>query len=168
MNMKKALSYILTALVLLLVAASLGTSVYVCGYRNGRKAAIPGTKTVTDTLVVRDTIRLEKPVQIETRTVDTMLVSVTDTLRLRDTLYLSLPREEKTYGDSTYTAVVSGYRPSLDYIEIYRKTVTVTTDRYIEAPRWSLGVSAGPGVLLDYRGQPHLGVGAVIGVQYRF
>lgn len=166
--MKKTLSYILTALVLLLVAASIGTSVYVCGYRNGRKAAISPVKTVTDTLVVRDTIRLEKPVEIEKRTVDTMLVSVTDTLRLRDTLYLSLPREEKTYRDSTYMAVVSGYRPSLDRIEIYRRTVTVTTDRYIEAPRWSFGVSAGPGVLLDHKGQPHLGVGAVIGVHYRF
>lgn len=166
--MKKALSYLLTALVLLLVTASLGTSVYVCGYRNGRKAAIRPAKAITDTSVFRYTIRLEKPVEIEKRTVDTMLVSVTDTLRLRDTLYLSLPREEKTYRDSTYMAVVSGYRPSLDYIEVYRKTVTVTTDRYLEAPRWSFGVSAGPGVLLDYKGQPHLGVGAVIGVQYRF
>lgn len=36
-----------------------------------------------------------------------------------------LPREAKVYQDSTYRAVVSGYRPSLDTISIYQRTVFV-------------------------------------------
>lgn len=35
-------------------------------------------------------------------------------------------RERKMYQDSTYKAVISGYEPNLDYIEVYRRTTTNT------------------------------------------
>ena len=62
-------------------------------------------------------------------------------------------KEQKMYtDDSTYTAWVSGVRPSLDSIRTYRQTQYV--DRYIyrdvvyrEKPkRWGIGLSAGYGI----------------------
>ena len=74
---------------------------------------------------------------MEVRIVDTMLVAVTDTVHLNDTVYLSLPRETKLYGDSTYTAQVSGYRPELDWVKVYpQKTVVTRTISVGSRKRW--------------------------------
>ena len=116
-----------------------------------------------DTLYVRDTIRLEKPVIYETRVTDTMVVEVTDYVVVHDTAFVTLPKEEVEYRDSSYRAVVSGWRPRLEELEIYRreKIVTIQTEKYVpvpEARRWGLGVQAGYGI--TPRGfQPYLGVG---------
>ena len=81
---------------------------------------------------------------VEVRIVDTMLVAVTDTVHLNDTVYLSLPRETKLYGDSTYTAQVSGYRPELDWVKVYpQKTVVTRTISVGSRKRWGLGLQAG-------------------------
>lgn len=85
-----------------------------------------------DTIVKIDTHVIEKPIVVEKRVVDTMYCAVHDTTRINDTLYVALPREEKTYKGEDYLARVSGYMPSLDYIETYPKTTTITqtiTDR---------------------------------------
>ena len=83
-------------------------------------------ETQTDTIVVRDTHVVEKPVYIRKKITDTMLVSVTDTLCLRDTLYVAIPKEVKVYANEDYYAEVSGYQPNLDYIEIYQKNVVIS------------------------------------------
>ena len=93
-----------------------------------------------DTLVYRDTIREDNPILIKESVSDTMLVVLRDTIRLRDTLFLSLPLEKKIYGNSEYYAEVSGYRPNLDYIEVFPKT-TVITERIAEKqPKNSIGI----------------------------
>lgn len=46
--------------------------------------------------------------------------------RVSDTVWATIPRTQKRYEDSTYTAWVSGYRPLLDSIHVYRRTVTRT------------------------------------------
>lgn len=79
-----------------------------------------------DTIYVWDTVILEKPVLKESRVVETMLVAVHDTIVKNDTTYIPLPRESKTYGDDRFTAVVSGYKPSLDRLDIYVENRTVT------------------------------------------
>lgn len=65
-------------------------------------------------------------------------------------------KETKMYtDDSTYTAWVSGVRPSLDSIRTYRRTRYV--DRYIyrdvihqaKSKRWGIGLSAGYGIGKD-------------------
>lgn len=80
----------------------------------------------TDTVVVFDTVEIEKPILKESKVVETMYVAVTDTVVKNDTTYIPLPRESKTYGDDRFTAVVSGYKPSLDRFELYIESQTVT------------------------------------------
>ena len=102
-------------------------------------------ETQIDTIVVRDTHIVERPVYIRKKITDTMLVAVTDTLRFRDTLYVSIPKEVKVYANEDYYAEVSGYQPSLDYLEIYTKTTTISkTERVKEKNnRLAFGVEAG-------------------------
>lgn len=79
-----------------------------------------------DTIVKIDTHIIEKPILVERTVRDSLLVAVHDTIRLRDSVYISLPREVKVYAGDEYYAEVSGFRPNLDYIEIYPKTTTIT------------------------------------------
>lgn len=99
-----------------------------------------------DTLVVKDTIVIEKPVVVEKIKTKDVLVAVRDTVRIHDTLYVSLPFERVFYRGEEYYAGVSGYNPSLDYLEIYQKEVTITKTE-IETIRFrnqlSFGMEAG-------------------------
>ena len=89
---------------------------------------------------------------MEVRIVDTMLVAVTDTVTVGDTVYLSLPQETKVYGDSTYTAQVSGYRPELDWVEVYPQTEVVTRNIFVDSrKRWGIGLQAGYEMLVYKR-----------------
>lgn len=76
-------------------------------------------------------------------------------ISLADSIEVAIPITQKVYGDSTFTAYVSGFQPSLDSIFLYPRTQVVTVR---EKPRrWSLGVGAGYG--LTPRGfQPFVGV----------
>lgn len=120
-------------------------------------------ETRVDTLVVYDTITAYKPVPFNVYVVDTMWVPVT--VHEHDTIWAQLPREAKVYQDSAYRAVVSGFRPSLDSIEVYRKmqTVIVTQNVRIPPPRWSWGVQTGVGWNPGGGFSPYIGVG----IQYR-
>ena len=85
-------------------------------------------ETQVDTLVRVDTHIIEKPVMVEKRIKDTVYVAVQvhDTTTINDTLYMKLAFETKTYKGEDYLAKVAGYNPSLYYIEVYPKTVTIT------------------------------------------
>lgn len=97
-----------------------------------------------DTLYVRDTISIEKPRMVRHEVRDTMYVAVRDTTRIHDTLYVSLPYEVKTYKGDDYYAEVSGYNPSLYYLEVYPETRTVTnTERVVRRNALSVGAEAG-------------------------
>lgn len=148
------------------MAALLAALLLLSGYRLGRRAdRAPDSAEIvrTDTLRIRDTVLIDRPVPVEVRVVDTMLVAVTDTVTVNDTVYLSLPRETRVYGDSTYRAQVSGYRPALDWIQFYPQTVLVTekvTD--IDTRRWGFGLQAGYGAYAaggQIRLSPYVGVG---------
>lgn len=95
----------------------------------------PETIIQRDTLVRIDTVKELYPVSIREEIVDTLRIVVRDTVRVKDTLYLSLPLEKKLYASSEYYAEVSGYRPSLDYIEVYPKTKIVK--EYVSQPTTS-------------------------------
>lgn len=93
---------------------------------------VPETIIQRDTLVRIDTVKELYPVSIREEIVDTLRIVVRDTVRVKDTLYLNLPLEKKLYASSEYYAEVSGYRPNLDYIEVYPKTKIVK--EYISQP----------------------------------
>lgn len=99
-----------------------------------------------DTLVRVDTIIEKNPILIKESVIDTMLVVLRDTIRLRDTLFVSLPLEKKIYGNSEYYAEVSGYRPNLDYIEVFPKT-KIITERIVEKQKIN---SLSAGIELGY------------------
>lgn len=86
-----------------------------------------------------------------------------DTIHAGDTV---LPVEQKVYKDNDYTAYVSGYRPQLDSISVYPKTITVTNDIYhtvkTKSKRWGVGITAGYGL-----GKDGLSPAIVVGVNYR-
>lgn len=96
------------------------------------------------TVVKVDTLRISAPMAVFMR-------YTTDTIHIADTI---VQREEVTYQDSTYRAVVSGYRPRLDKLEIYPRTITHTITPQPKAKPWGIGLQAG-------YGWPH---GAYIGV----
>lgn len=97
--------------------------------QNASKAA--NIKSI-DTVVVRDTLRIEVPVEkIKYR--DRKVV---------DTLYLQtpqdttpLPIEEKVYEDSISTIQISGYKPQIDKIEYHIPQKTVYVDKVVEVPQ---------------------------------
>lgn len=145
-----------------LLAALLLLSGYFLGRRTARSPE-PECIVQVDTLRIRDTLLVEKPVPVEVRVVDTMLVAVTDTIRLSDTVYLRIPREIKQYEDSLFRAQVSGYRPSLDWIEVYPQTEVVTRNIFVDSrKRWGVGLQAGYGAYVaggQVRLAPYVGVG---------
>lgn len=116
-----------------------------------------GKQTMTqprqaDTTTVYDTIPYYMPVPVDSLIVryDTVrLPSVRDTITqteiaydtiVRDSVNVVVPITQKRYEDSVYTAWVSGFRPSLDSIRIYRPTTTITN-----SSRIGLGVMGGYG-----------------------
>ena len=95
------------------------------GYKRGYNAYHPA-----DTVVVIDTHIVDHPVEVvkwyEKEKPVYIPVHDTTTTVINDTTFIVMPREVKQYKDSTYMAQVSGVDPSLDLIEVYQKTVTVT------------------------------------------
>lgn len=92
-------------------------------------------------------------------------VAVTDE---GDSVTLDVAIEHREYRDSTYHAVVSGavvgdLRPTLDFIETYNRTTTITVER----PK-RFAVTAGVGAAYTPKGfQPYVGVGVGV-VIWRF
>ena len=80
-----------------------------------------------DTITKIDTHVVEKPVLKEKRVTDTVYVAIEvhDTTTINNTLYMRLEFETKTYQGEDYLAKVSGYNPSLYYIETYPKTKVI-------------------------------------------
>lgn len=106
----------------------------------------------TDTLYLPETIKIEFPKESDEtkdtkpkKTKDTILVLNHDTITIHDTTYLLLEKEIKEYRDDSYYARVSGYRPSLDYIEIYQQNKVITNTETILPHKnyLSLGIDIG-------------------------
>lgn len=98
--------------------------------------------------------------------IERLTEQIRDTLRLVEIIrcdsdtnaVVEIPISQKEYSDdSTYTAWVSGYKASLDSINVYNRTITKTI-RIKNNDRWSLGVGTGIG----YDGKrirPYVGIG---------
>lgn len=131
----------------------------------GRRSVKPEIVEIhrKDTVVVRDTVRetvLVPKVRYLTR-VDTVLLKVPgDTVEVP----VLVPISREVYEGEDYRAVVSGFRASLDTLDIFRKTQTVTNTvvQRVEVPgkpkRWGIGVSAGY-ALTPQGVKPYIGAG---------
>jgi len=156
---------------------------YAVGYENGYAAGYDAPHPA-DTTIVIDTTHHDKPEPSEVRPADgrreKLLLGTIAQLRARldslsaakpDTAFVEVPVpiEEKIYEDSTYRAQISGYRPQLDWIDVFQRTQTITNYIVQPAPRFSFGVSAGPGVVYNpLNGSLHGGVAVLVGAQFRF
>lgn len=138
---------------------------YCAGCNTAQQRAISSAIQQADTLVIHDTITREMPVYITNTRVRTEYVPVRDTLRLHDTLFVPITIEKRVYKDSLYRAEISGYKPSLDKIEIYQQTRTITKVEQVlvkDKKRWGLGIQAGCGVGIHsgvVYTTPYIGVG---------
>lgn len=100
------------------------------------------TETKVKTVVKVDTLLISAPIA------PLLVFQLTDTIRIGDTV---VHREQAYYEDSLYRAWVSGYRPRLDSLQIFPKTVyqTVMNDIYHtitpRKKRWGLGMQVGYG-----------------------
>ena len=152
------------------VIAVIALALIAVAFLLGRRSVKPEIVEIhrTDTVVVRDTVRetvLVPKIRYLTR-VDTVLLLVPgDTVKVPVLVTIS----RNVYEGEDYRAVVSGFRASLDTLDIFRKTQTVTNTvvQRVEVPgkpkRWGIGVSAGY-ALTPQGMKPYIGAG----VQYNF
>lgn len=68
------------------------------------------TLTQTDTVIINDTVFIDKPVVKEVVVIDTFIVN--------DTV---ISKMQYKYQGDNYTAYISGYRASLDSLQIYNE-----------------------------------------------
>jgi hypothetical protein len=127
------------AVLSLLLALSL---VFQYLYHSNRKGKENSLKTDTITITKIDTVTIIKPV-VQYRYITQV---ITDTLYNTDSIKVpvQIPIETKIYQDSTYRAVISGYRASLDTIQVY-PIHTITTITNIKQKRFNIGLQAGVG-----------------------
>lgn len=100
------------------------------------------TETKVNTVVKVETLLISPPMT------PLVVFRLTDTIRIGDTV---VHREQAYYEDSLYRAWVSGYRPRLDSLQIFPRTIyqTVTNDIYhtivLKKKRWGIGLQVGYG-----------------------
>lgn len=148
------------------------------GYKSGYKDGLAAIESKTDTIWRTDTHYVDKPVPyyvkpsgVEMYPIGTLaeLQSQIDSLLAvePDTTFIEIPvpMETKTYKDSTYSAQVTGFKATLDWIEVYPKTAYIT-NTIVERRHWGASVTAGPAVV--YNGKWYAGLGAAIGLSYNF
>lgn len=141
------------------------------GFLFGRKTAPRSQESQvivrTDTCIVLDTICVSTPVFRYSYIHDTVRTYFT-TIQ-HDTVTVDVPIERRVYSeDSLYRAVVSGWHPSLDSLTIYPTETIITVHEQLKPGRWSVGITAGPSVLATPSGRVHAGLGATVGLSYRF
>lgn len=118
-------------------------------------------RTVTDTIVKRDTITSIPDTVFRTVALGekTVKVVIHDTLCKTDTVTVSLPFVQKQYKDSSYSAWISGYEPSLDSIRVFPKTTIIRESKVVRQKDRRWGVFGGVGIGVSDRITPCVGVG---------
>ena len=123
---------------------------------NGNDLLPVVVKTDTVTIIKTDTIREIQPVKVSE------VITHVDTIYVRDTIAIPIPVSQNYYRGAGYEAWVSGYKPNLDSLNIFRSTevryVTKTEIIRERAKRWGIGVQAGYGWNSE-KFTPYIGVG---------
>ena len=137
-----------------------------------------------DTIIIHDTIREYYPRYISEVSVGKTAIKIPTLLLCRDftqfglplqtevdeidSVTIELPITERTYKDDEYYAIVRGYDPSLKYIEVYPRTVYLTTTETItKQKRWNISFGAQMGYGFTPKGwQPYTGLGITFGINF--
>lgn len=144
--MKKYIPYIIIAVLSVLLFLS---------YTQNRTEIVE--RVVTDTLTIfhRDTIRERIPHYLSEKVVDTIVVMEASENGLK------LPITQRFYEGNDYQAWVSGYKPSLDSINVFAKTVTktvtntVTKEVYPKTLDWYINAGS---MIIDKDPAPYFGL----------
>lgn len=130
-------------------------------YHSNRNSTGNSLRTDTVTITKIDTVTVTKPVL----KYKYLTKIITDTLYSTDSVLVPvrIPIESKIYQDSTYRAIVSGYKASLDTIQVY-PIHTYTTITNTKQKRFNIGIQAGVGYGC-FTKKPDVYVG--LGVSYR-
>lgn len=163
-----------TVLTAAVTAALILAAVHFCSQPSGRPAEGVRTDTVMvyDTVYV-DTLYIERPQPVTVRKVivDTVYLPAVDTAgHAADSAQVLLPIETKVYEDSTYRAVVSGYRVTLDSLQIFARhhESVIRTEVVRTKPAGRFSITVGPQLGVGYtpKGvQPYIGVGVTVGIR---
>lgn len=131
---------------------------YFLGYSKGSSQREPA-EVSHDTITIVDTITIDHIVEVEHEVIKWKkeYIPITDTLTINDTVYAVVSRERVVYQDSLYRAVISGIYPSLDSLQVYPRTTTITIREKAKSSKWHLGIQGGVG----YTGkvEPYIGLG---------
>jgi len=156
--MKKILTWLLVSAVLFIAG-------FLVCYKCVKEPVFGEVKTVIDTSTFYDTSFFEGPklseliVKRYPKEKDTIRIPAEAEI-IHDSIYYTVPREEVEYRDSSFRAVVSGFLPRLEELEIYQKEriVTIQTERIIKPSPWAISIQGGYGV--SAKGlTPYIGVG---------
>ena len=74
-----------------------------------------------------------------------MIDTTTDRTVESDSISVLIPITSKEYETDDYRAIVSGYKPSLDFMEVYRDKEIITLPPLQKKKRWGLGLQTGYG-----------------------
>lgn len=143
------------------------------------RATMISTTTKCDTVVVHDTIREYYPRVFSEAVVGKTWVKIPNPalrgkdltkfeLPTIDSVDIELPITERTYKNDDYYAIVRGYDPSLKYIEVYPRTVYLTTtNTATKHKRWNISLGAQLGYGFTPQGwQPYTGLGLTFGINF--
>lgn len=130
-------------------------------FTNSSNTSLKTSDTITIYKV--DTITIDRPVP-QYKYINKV---VTDTLYSVDSIQVqvSVPISTTVYNDSSYRAVVSGYKTSLDTVQVYpMHTITTISNTIVKQKRWNVGVQLGVGYGM-YSCKSDIFIG--LGVSYR-
>ena len=152
----KILEYLLRILLIVVFASA----AYLLISHLCRRDTPPQIKEVgvPDTLIVWDTIFIDKPIWVTTKVKDPVPIAVpkaqADTVH--DTLFVYLPQQEIVWTDSFCSVYAHGIKPVIDSVKHFLPTKTIIPKP--NQKKWGIGIQAGYGASEDGL-SPYIGIG---------
>lgn len=125
-----------------ILVALLATTILYRNCNGEHESDVPVIDTVIQIDTVRDTVPHTVLVRFDHW--DTLYIPLLIDSGIVDSVPFAIPIEKKEYRTENYHAVISGYKPELELIEVFKKTQTITLKT--NSKQWGLGVQVGYGV----------------------
>lgn len=125
-----------------ILVALLATTILYRNCNGEHESDVPVIDTVIQIDTVRDTVPHTVLVRFDHW--DTLYIPLLIDSGIEDSVPFAIPIEKKEYRTENYHAIISGYKPELELIEVFQKTLTITVTP--KPKRWGFGLQAGYGV----------------------